>query len=100
VNRLDPALVGLFLAEFTLGMPPLDFDAEILDETSDFIPAPGSDVKFTLADWELRITITASGTILTVSKSSCTFDNPGTMLEPGAAPADGAPISCPVRVAP
>jgi hypothetical protein len=100
VNHLDPALAGQLLAQFTLGMPPLDFDAAILDETSNFVPAPGSDVKFTLADWELRITIIASGTILTISGSSCTFDNPGTVLEPGAPPADGAPISCPVRVAP
>lgn len=100
VNHLDPALAGQFLGAFTGGMRPLDLDDEILDETSNFVPAPGSDVKFTLADWEMQITLVASGSTWTMSKSSCTFDNPGTVLEPGAPPADGAPISCPVRVAP
>jgi hypothetical protein len=99
VNSLDPALAGSILFAFTGGSVVLDLDAEILDATTAFAPAVGSSVDFNLVDFQMQLTLLGQ-VLVTVDKSMCTFDNPGTILEPGAPPADGAPISCPVRVAP
>jgi hypothetical protein len=100
VNSLDPALAGQFLGAFKDTATVVDLDTEILDATTVFEPASGESVDFQLVDFVFQLEIVVNGQILTLNKSMCTFDNPGTVLEPGAPPADGAPISCPVRVAP
>jgi hypothetical protein len=100
VNRLDPTLAGLPLGVFTGGGAVLDLDAEILDETTAFVPAPGADVEFYLEDLRVQITIPAAGESYGFDISSCTFDNPGTVLEPGLPPTNGTPITCPVQVGP
>ncbi|MEM8610097.1 MAG: hypothetical protein AAGF92_23610, partial [Myxococcota bacterium] len=96
VNELDPALAGQLLGVFTGGTRPLDFNLQILDETTSFEPAAGADTTFALADFEFVFSLAASGDTFVVNTSGCTFDNPGTVLEPGAPPADGSPISCQV----
>jgi hypothetical protein len=102
VNSLDPALAGSLLGVFTGGGNILDLDAEILDATTTFAPASASSVEFNFVDFQMEFTIPSapSWEFFKLDESTCTFDNPGTVLEPGAPPADGAPISCPVRVAP
>lgn len=97
VNNLDPALAGQFLGAFTVG-PVLDLDTEILDATTVFEPASGESVDFQLVDFVFEFRIQTTGLVLTLDKSMCTFDNPGTVLETGAPPADGTPIACPVAV--
>jgi len=99
VNQLDPALAGSEIGVFSGGSPVLDLDAAILDETSAFVPAPGTDVEFFLEDLRVQFTAVPVPASYGFDISSCTFDNPGTVLEPGLPPTDGVPIVCPVQVA-